>query len=170
MPIAVKNEALAKKDKKPLYKFSFQKESKTDWVYVEEKKSDVSIGIPADNFVSASSTEEPTLVIASPAYDIDEEYRSASKSVFYLLFFTSYNYRLKKPLLMVMEQGINPNVLLVGNEKLNKYGIGFSKEEALKEFEDFIIADYRNLKNSSPEQLSEDAKELLSLYDSYIEL
>ncbi len=71
---------------------------------------------------------------------------------------------------MVMERGINPNVLLVGNEELNKYGIGFSKEEALKEFEDFIIADYRNLKNSSPEQLSEDAKELLSLYDSYIEL
>ena len=54
--------------------------------------------------------------------------------------------------------------------KLNKYGMGLSKEEALKEFEDFIIADYRTLRESSPEELTEDAKGLLVLYNSYIEL
>ena len=99
-----------------------------------------------------------------------QKYRTESKSLIHLPFFTSYSYTLKKPLPIVIERGINPDIFLIGNEELNKYGVGLSKEEALKEFEDFIITDYRTLRESSPGELTEDAKELLVLYDSYIEL
>lgn len=169
MPTAVKSEALAKEDK-PLYKFSIEKESNGDWVDAEQEEPVFSPTVREESFINTSSAEKKVLAISRPAYDIDEEYRSTSKSLIFLPFFTSCNYRLKKPLLIIIEQGINPDIFIIGNEELNKYGIGSSKEEALKEFEDFIIADYRTLKESPPEQLSEDAKELLTLYDSYIEL
>jgi len=169
MSTAVRGEALPKEDK-PLRKFFIEKESNNDWVDADQEEPVVLPSVRKESFINASYPEEKVLVISRPAYDIDEEYRTASKSLIYLPFFTSYNYTLKKPLPIIIERGINPDIFLIGNEELNKYGVGFSKEEALKEFEDFIIADYRTLKESSPGQLSEDAKELLTLYDSYIEL
>jgi len=172
MPVVDSGQVLVKEDKedKPFLKLPLEKESKSEWINAGEEVPILLISLPKETFISASFTEEKALVISGPAYDIDEEYRSASKVLFYLPFFTSYPYRLKKPLPMIMECGIDPHIFIIGNGELNKYGIGYSKEEALKNFEDFIIADYRNLKESSSEQLSEDAKELLTLYDSYIEL
>jgi len=169
MPIVVRGEALPKEDK-PLYKFFIEKESNDDWVDADSEEPFFLPSVPKETFINTSYPEEKVLVPSRPAYDIDEEYRTASKSLICLTFFTSYDYRLRKPLPIVIERGMNPNTLLIGNEELNKYGVGSSKEEALKEFEDFIIADYRTLRDSSPEELTEDAKELLTLYDSYIEL
>jgi len=169
MPIVVRGEALPKEDK-PLYKFFIEKESNDDWADADPEEPFFLPSVPKETFINTSYPEEKVLVPSRPAYDIDEEYRTASKSLICLTFFTSYDYRLRKPLPIVIERGMNPNTLLIGNEELNKYGVGSSKEEALKEFEDFIIADYRTLRESSPEELTEDAKELLTLYDSYIEL
>lgn len=169
MPTTVRGEALERKDK-PLYKFSIEKESKKDWVNAEQKASFDLPSARAENFIDTSIIKDKVFVISKPAYNIDEEYFSASKSFIYLTFFTSYDYEIKKPLPVTIERGIEPNVFLICNEELNKCGIGFSKEEALKEFEVFIITDYKTLKESSAEELSEDAKELLNLYDSYIEL
>jgi len=169
MPTAARGEVLPKEDK-PLRKFFIEKESNDDWIDADQKEPFLLPSVPKETLINASYPEEKVLVISMPAYDIDEEYRTASKSLIHLPFFTSYNYKFKKPLPIVIERGMNPNTLLIGNEELNKYGVGSSKEEALKEFEDFIIADYRTLRESSPEELTEDAKELLTLYDSYIEL
>jgi len=169
MPTAVRGEALPKEDK-PLRKFFIEKESNDDRVDADREKPFFLPPVPKETFIDASYLEEKVLVISRPAYDIDEKYRTTSKSLIHLPFFTSYSYTLKKPLPIVIERGINPDIFLIGNEELNKYGVGLSKEEALKEFEDFIIADYRTLRESSSEELTEDAKELLVLYDSYIEL
>jgi len=169
MPTVVKGEALPKEDK-PLHKFFIEKENNNDWADANPEEPVLLPSVPKETLINTSCPEEKVLVISRPAYDIDEEYRTASRSLICLTFFTSYDYRLRKPLPIVIERGMNPNTLLIGNEELNKYGVGFSKEEALKEFEDFIIADYRTLRESSPEELTEDAKELLTLYDSYIEL
>ncbi len=166
MPTIVKDEALPKEDK-PLHKFSIEKESDDDWADADPEEPFLLPPIPKENFINTSYPEEK---VSRPAYDIDKEYPTASKSLIFLTFFTSCDYRLRKPLPIVIERGMNPNTLLIGNEELNKYGVGFSKEEALKEFEDFIMADYKTLRGSSPKELTEDAKELLTLYDSYIEL
>jgi len=169
MPTIVKGEALPKEDK-PLHKFSIEKESNDDWADADPEEPFLLPVIPKENFIDTSYPEEKVVVISRPAYDIDKEYRTASKSLIFLTFFTSCDYKLRKPLPIVIERGTKPNTLSIGNEELNKYGIGSSKEEALKDFEDFITADYRTLRESSPEELTEDAKELLVLYDSYIEL
>ena len=169
MPTAVRGEALPKADK-PLRKFFIEKESNDDWVDADQEEPFPLPPVPKETLINVSYPEGKVLVISKPAYDIDEKYRTASKFLIHLSFFTSYSYPLKKPLPIVIERGINPDIFLIGNQELNKYGVGLSKEEALKEFEDFIIADYRTLRESSPEELTEDAKELLVLYDSYIEL
>jgi hypothetical protein len=54
------------------------------------------------------------------------------------------------------------------NELLNLSGSGESIEEALSNFADFFIFDYKTYKNSSPDDLSAGAKELLSIYKSII--
>jgi len=169
MPSIVKSEALPKEEK-PLHKFFIEKESNDDWTDADAEEPFLLPSIPKENFINTFYPEEKVVMISRPAYDIDEEYRSASKSLIFLTFFTSYGYRFRKPLPIVIERGAKPNTLLIGSEELNKYGVGFSKEEALKDFEDSITADYRTLRESSPEELTEDAKELLALYDSYIEL
>jgi len=169
MPTAVRGEALPKEDK-PLCRFFIEKESNDDWVDADQEEPFLLPPVPKETLINASYPEGKVLITSNPAYDIDKKYRTASKSLIHLLFFTSYNYTLKKPLPIVIERGINPDIFLIGNEELNKYGVGLSKEKAIKEFEDFIIADYRTLRESSPGELTEDAKELLILYDSYIEL
>ncbi len=169
MPTILKGEVLPKEDK-PLYKLSIEKESTDDWADANPREPFLLPPIPKENYISTYCPEEKVITISRPAYGIYEEYRTASKFVIFLTFFTSYDYRLRKPLPIVIEVGMNPDIILIGNEELNKYGAGPSKEEALKDFEDFVIADYRALSESSPEDLTEDARELLSLYASYIEL
>ncbi|GAI22547.1 unnamed protein product [marine sediment metagenome] len=169
MPTILKGEALPKEDK-PLYKLSIEKGSNDCWADANPRGPFLLPPIPKENYINTSYPEEKVVIISRPAYDIDEEYRTASKSVIFLTFFTSCDCRLRKPLPIVIEGGVNPDIILIGNEELNKYGAGPSKEEALKDFEDFVIADYRALSESSPEDLTEDARELLALYASYIEL
>jgi len=169
MPTIVKSEALPKEEK-PLHKFFIEKESNADWTDADPEEPFLLPSIPKENFIDTFYPEEKVLIISRPAYDIDEKYRSASKSLIFLTFFTSCGYRVRRPLPIVIERGGKPNTLLIGSEELNKYGVGSSKEEALKDFEDSIIADYKTLRESFSEELTEDAKELLVLYDSYIEL
>lgn len=90
--------------------------------------------------------------------------------IVYTIFLANYpDVKLKKPIKLVYERGSETGAFIVGNEVFNKYGIGNTKEEALKDFEDNLFTDYLELKESSFEQLTEDAKELLEIYQGYFE-
>lgn|SRR3989338_5785218 len=84
------------------------------------------------------------------------------------IFLANYpDVKLKKPIKLIYERGSETGAFIVGNEVFNKYGIGNTKEEALKDFEDNLFTDYLELKESSFEQLTEGAKELLEIYQGY---
>lgn len=54
------------------------------------------------------------------------------------------------------------------NTRFNIFGSGFTKEEALKDFSEFFIHDYLSYKDNLPEELTQDARQLLDDYKSII--
>ena len=69
-----------------------------------------------------------------------------------------------------VEIGRDTGCYIIWHEEFNKFGIGLTKEEAIEDFEHNVVTDYLILNESNPEELSEDAKELLQLYKSSIKL
>ena len=74
------------------------------------------------------------------------------------------------PLKVRVEVEIDSDSFVIWNDEFNKFGIGSTKEEAIEDFEHNMVTDYLVLNESNPEELSEDAKELLQLYRSSIKL
>lgn len=108
-------------------------------------------------------------------YDIPESYfekeiYNKAYSGILLHFLPHYPYEILKPLRISVEVGKENSCFIVSNEELNKFGIGLTKEEAVKGFEDGVVTDYLLLQESKPEELTEGAKELLKLYQSFISL
>ena len=100
----------------------------------------------------------PTIFVSAPA---------SSVSV-YTSFLSNYpDLKLHKPIKLVYEKGSESGAFIVGNEEFNKYGIGNTKEEALQDFEANLVTDYFELKESSLDQLTEDAQRLLKIYRGY---
>ena len=94
-----------------------------------------------------------------------------SSVMIYTSFLANYSdVKLKKPIKLVYERGSESGAYIVGNDVFNKYGIGDTKEEALKDFEDNLVVDYLELRESSSGRLTEDAKELLEIYQGYFEI
>ncbi|MGB2769259.1 MAG: hypothetical protein WBC88_06005 [Candidatus Zixiibacteriota bacterium] len=54
------------------------------------------------------------------------------------------------------------------NSRFNLFGSGGTKEDALKDFAEFFIHDYISYKNTPPDKLSRDARQLLQEYNSVI--
>jgi hypothetical protein len=54
------------------------------------------------------------------------------------------------------------------NSRFNIFGCGFTKEEAHRDFSEFFIHDYLSYKDSLPEELTQDARQLLDEYESLI--
>lgn len=112
---------------------------------------------------------------AMKRYDIGEAYFESQiynkPSVELLLhFLPHYPYEILIPLKVLVEVGREANCFIIWHEGFNKFGIGSTKEEAIEDFEHNVVTDYLILNDSSPEELSEDAKELLQLYSSTIKL
>lgn len=108
-------------------------------------------------------------------YDIDEAYFEGqvyNRSSFELLlhFLPHYPYEIIIPLKVFVEIGRDTGCYIIWHEEFNKFGIGSTKEEAIEDFEHNVVTDYLVLNESNPEELSEDAKELLQLYKSSIKL
>lgn len=130
--------------------------------------------LQAADFISEEKKE--FFVLANEAIKKLEISRSVFEDIYYrpvailrLHFLVHYDLELKKPIKVIIERGKYSNSFIVSNEEVNKYGIGSSKEEALDDFESNLVEDYLMLKNLSEDELTEDAKELLSLYESYFE-
>ena len=90
--------------------------------------------------------------------------------VFLLHFLPHYPYEIKIPLKIIVEVGRDNGSFLIWNEEFNKFGIGLTKESAIEDFEHSVVTDYLLLNESQPEELTDDAKELLELYRSHISL
>lgn len=118
-----------------------------------------------DFFAEISRIRE-SLQISLPVF----ETFPASSVIVYSIFFVNYpEIKLKKPVKLVYERGYESGAYIIGNDELNKYGIGKTKEEALKDFEDNLVADYLELKECSTADLAGDAEQLLRIYRGYFE-
>ena len=82
----------------------------------------------------------------------------------FLHFLPHYPYEIKIPLKISVEAGRDSASFLIWNEEFNKFGIGLIKESAIEDFEHSVVTDYLLLNESQPEELTNDAKELLELY------
>lgn len=116
-----------------------------------------------DYFLSTTKAREK-FEISFPAF---EDAPSSVKAFFYFFLANYPDISLKRPIRLCFERGVESGAFIVGNEEFNKYGIGRSKEEAIKDFEDNIVSDYLELCETPPDQMSDDAKELMRLYRSY---
>lgn len=108
-------------------------------------------------------------------HEIDEAYfenqiYNKPSFEFLLHFLPHYPYEIRIPLKVIIEVGRDTGCFIVWHEEFNKFGIGLTKEEAIEDFEHNLVTDYLILNHSNPEELSEDAKELLQLYRSSIVL
>jgi len=124
---------------------------------------------------SISDEFDELSIDALKRYDIDEAY--FEKQVynkpsfgFLLHFLPHYPYEIMIPLKVRVEVEIDSDSFVIWNDEFNKFGIGSTKEEAIEDFEHNMVTDYLVLNESNPEELSEDAKELLRLYRSSIKL
>jgi hypothetical protein len=74
----------------------------------------------------------------------------------------------KDDCLLEVELSKEDGLFFFQNMKFNIFGSGFTKEEALKDFSEFFIHDYFSYKNTPPEGLTQDARQLLAEYESVI--
>mgnify|MGYP001576763831 CR=1 FL=1 len=118
------------------------------------------------DFFSAIARKKESLHISVPVFDP----LPASTVVIYTIFFVNYSkIKLLKPIKLVYERGAETGAYIIGNEEFNKYGIGKTKEDALKEFEQNVVSDYFDLKMSDHNKLTQDAKDLLTIYGGYFQ-
>lgn len=90
-----------------------------------------------------------------------------SRNIFTYPVFSLYNRSLKEPIEITIETD-DAGKVVVWCEDFGVAGIGVDKEEALKEFEELLYADYSSLKNVPVKQLSEGAVDLLRKYEHYL--
>lgn len=100
---------------------------------------------------------EPAITQAIPTkYFVNELRSSEGKVVF------------REGFLLDVELSKENGLFFFQNTRFNVFGSGFTKEEALKDFSEFFIHDFFSYKNTSPNDLTRDARQLLDEYESVI--
>ncbi|MGB3093297.1 MAG: hypothetical protein WBC42_08820 [Candidatus Zixiibacteriota bacterium] len=74
----------------------------------------------------------------------------------------------KEGFLLDIELSKENGLFFFQNTRFNIFGSGFAKEEALKDFSEFFIRDYLSYKDNLPEELTQDARQLLDEYKAII--
>jgi len=74
------------------------------------------------------------------------------------------DFEYQRALEVVLVKGTEYPGFIAQNEDLNKFAIGSDEDEALLNFEDHLISDFRSLSDSKEDELSQDAKDLLAVY------
>jgi len=88
--------------------------------------------------------------------------------LFYLQHYTNGRVAVtfEKALLLELTKG--EDLYFVRNDELNLFGSGETKQKAVDDFIEFLLADYRFYKDSDPTELTLKAKELLDTYDEEV--
>ena len=74
----------------------------------------------------------------------------------------------REGLLLEIELSREDGLFFFENTRFNVFGSGSTKGDALQDFSEFFIHDYLSYKNTLPEDLTRDARELLCEYESVI--
>lgn len=74
--------------------------------------------------------------------------------------------RMKKPI--IVNFYYEDNYIWASNTQFEIHTCGDTQEEALNEFADYFIEDYKSLKSFSESQLDENAKKMIKEYEQYI--
>jgi hypothetical protein len=107
---------------------------------------------------------------AFPETEPDSRGRTPSK--YYLSELKSYGGRIifRQDYLLEVELSKEDGQFFFQNVKFNIFGSGFTKEDALKDFSEFFVHDYLSYKRTPPENLTQDALQLLKEYESVINI
>ncbi len=102
--------------------------------------------------------------------ETEPDSKSKTPSKYYLPEIRGSNGRVvfKEDCFLQVELSKENGLFFFQNDKFNIFGSGFTKDEALKDFSEFFIHDYLSYKKTPIEKLTQDARQLLSEYESII--
>lgn len=104
--------------------------------------------------------------------ETEPDSKSKAPSKYYLTEIRSSDGRVvfKEDCFLQVELSKENGLFFFQNDKFNIFGSGFTKEDALKDFSEFFVHDYLSYKRTPPENLTQDALQLLNEYESVINI
>ncbi|MBU4375877.1 MAG: hypothetical protein KKD29_00180 [Candidatus Omnitrophica bacterium] len=123
-------------------------------IRAEYKKNDDGISVKPDLLAS-------NYIIPDPVF-------TASQNAFTYPVFSLPHCQLKHPIEVIIEAKEDGNVI-VWSDDFELSGLGGTKEEALADLSALAVSDYNSFKKIPIERLSEGAKDLLRIYEEYLE-